>query len=308
MLHVKNISFNYNPDKDVLKNVSFALQPGEHLCIMGKSGCGKSTLLKAIYGLLDLGEGTILWNDKQILGPSFHLIPGMPFVKYVAQNFDLMPYISVAENIAKFLSRSNPEELASRTQELLNVTEMEHLANAKVKDLSGGQQQRVAIARALANEPELLLLDEPFNQVDNFKKNTFRRKLFEYLKYKKITCIVATHDAHDALSFADKMLVIKDNTILANEHPKKLYETPPSFYVASLFDDVSEVILNGEASLLYPHQIKIVEDSPYEAFVVASYFKGFYWLVKAIFNGRFVFMHHNTEIQPGKQVFISFKH
>lgn len=154
----------------VLDNFNFNIKEGEHLCVMGESGCGKSTLLKAIYGLLDVNKGTIFWKDHQVLGPEFHLVPGMDFFKYVAQDFDLMPYISVSENIKKFLSRFYPEESEKRTQELLEVIEMTAFANTKVKNLSGGQKQRVAIARALAKEPELLLLDEPFGQIDNFKK------------------------------------------------------------------------------------------------------------------------------------------
>ena len=208
MLQVNNISFEYSKEKEVLKNISFQLSAGEHLCVMGESGSGKSTLLKAIYGLLDLKNGTLFWKEHQILGPAFHLVPGMDFFKYVAQDFDLMPYTSVAENIQKFLSRFYPEKAQKRTEELLDVIEMTEFANQKVKDLSGGQQQRVAIARALAKEPELILLDEPFSQIDNFKKNSLRRKLFSYLKEKNISCIVATHDGNDALSFADQMICL----------------------------------------------------------------------------------------------------
>ena len=104
MLKVSNISFQYTPKKEILSNISFTLNAGQHLCIMGESGSGKSTLLKAVYGLLDLKDGTVFWKDQQVLGPSFHLVPGMDFFKYVAQDFDLMPYTSVAENIGKFLS------------------------------------------------------------------------------------------------------------------------------------------------------------------------------------------------------------
>ena len=147
-------------------------------------------------------------SDLEVLGPKHHLVPGMDFIKYVAQDFDLMPYTSVSENIKKFLSRFYPEEAQKRTKELLEVIEMTAFANTKVKTLSGGQQQRVAIARALAKEPELILLDEPFGQIDNFKKNSLRRKLFAYLKEKNIACIVATHDKNDALSFADTLLIL----------------------------------------------------------------------------------------------------
>ena len=153
MLQVTNLSFEYVAKKTVLKNIHFSLKKGEHLCVMGESGCGKSTLLKLIYGLLDATDGTIFWDETQVLGPKFQLVPGMEFFKYVAQDFDLMPYTSVSENIKKFLSRFHPEESEQRTQELLEVIEMKTFENTKVKNLSGGQKQRVAIARALAKEP-----------------------------------------------------------------------------------------------------------------------------------------------------------
>jgi len=260
MLQVNNIAFTYDKEKPLLKNINFTLDRGEHLCIMGESGCGKSTLLKVIYGLMDLQEGSIFWNEDQVLGPSFQLIPGMENFKYVAQDFDLMPYTTVSDNISKFLSRFYPEESKKRTLELLEVIEMTAFADVKVKTLSGGQQQRVAIARALAKEPDLLLLDEPFGQIDNFKKRSLRRMLFSYLREKNIACIVATHDAEDALSFADKMIAIRDGKVIAASTPRELYDNPGNKYIAYLFDDVNEIIIEGEKLLLYPHQIQIVEN------------------------------------------------
>ena len=164
------------------------------MAIIGESGCGKSTLLKLIYGLYDCDKGVLSWKSEPILGPKFHLIPGMPYMKYLAQDFDLMPFISVAENVGKYLSNFFPEEKQARIAELLEIVEMTNYANTKAKFLSGGQMQRVALAKVLALEPEVLLLDEPFSHIDNFRKNSLRRKLFAYLKQKNITCIVATHD------------------------------------------------------------------------------------------------------------------
>lgn len=306
MLKVNNASFSYNANKSVLKNISFTLQKGEHLCIMGESGCGKSTLLKAIYGLLDLNEGTLFWNDFQILGPAHYLVPGMDFFKYVAQDFDLMPFTSVSENIKKFLSRFYPEEAQKRTTELLEVIEMTHFSNEKVKNLSGGQKQRVAIARALAKEPELLLLDEPFSQIDNFKKNSLRRNLFTYLKKKNIACIVATHDGGDALSFADKMIVIKNNQVISEDTPENLYKNPKEKYIASLFDDVNEIIINETQVLLYPHQIKIVQNSNEKALVKNSYFRGNYWLIEAEYNNQVIFLKHALILNKEEIVSLKF--
>tara|TARA_B110000091_G_scaffold208142_1_gene247355 strand:+ start:656 stop:1585 length:930 start_codon:yes stop_codon:yes gene_type:complete len=305
MLHVQNISFGYSKNNIVLDDFTFTLNEGEHLCIMGESGCGKSTLLKAVYGLLDLQKGTVFWKEKQILGPEFHLVPGMDFFKYVAQDFDLMPYISVSENIKKFLSRFYPEESEKRTQELLQVIEMTAFEHVKVKHLSGGQKQRVAIARALAKEPQLLLLDEPFSQIDNFKKNTLRRNLFHYLKEKKIACIVATHDKNDALSFADTLLVIHQKKMVACTSPKEIYKNPTKKYIASLFDDVNEITINSKTALLYPHQIKVVEKSDLKAIVLNSYFKGFCWLIETEYESQKVFFNHFKELDKGKNIFLS---
>ena len=273
---------------------------------MGESGCGKSTLLKAIYGLLDLNKGTIFWKETQVFGPKKNLVPGFENFKYVAQDFDLMPYISVSENIKKFLSRFYPEESEARTQELLKVIQMQPFENTMVKNLSGGQKQRVAIARALAKEPELLLLDEPFGQIDNFKKNALRRSLFSYLKEKNIACIVATHDKNDALSFADKLIIIKDNKILENDSPKQIYNNPKEKYIAALFDDVNEITINNKTVLVYPHQIQVVENSDIEATVLNSYFKGSYWLIEAEFGSQNLFFNHTFEIQKNVKIQLSF--
>jgi len=311
MLKVTNISFSYTTNKPVLDGFNFSVNKGEHLCVMGESGCGKSTLLKAIYGLLDLDAGTVFWNNTQIFGPEKHLVPGFENFKYVAQDFDLMPYTSVAENIQKFLSRFYPQESKKRTEELLEVIQMTAFANTKVVHLSGGQKQRVAIARALAKEPHLLLLDEPFGQIDNFKKNGLRRNLFQYLKEKNIACIVATHDKNDALSFADKLIIIKNNQVLENSTPKEIYTNPKEEYSAALFDDVNEITINNKLVLLYPHQLKIIENTAQEitanyqkAIVTNNYFKGSYWLIEVLLNNQKVFLNHATDIALNTEVFI----
>jgi ABC-type Fe3+/spermidine/putrescine transport system ATPase subunit len=306
MLQVKNISFKYHEDKPVLENISFSVAPGKHTSIMGESGCGKSTLLKLIYGLLDADQGTLFWNETPILGPKYNLVPGFESFKYLAQDFDLMPFTSVAENIAKFLSRFHPKDSKKRTEELLKVIEMEAFANTKVRYLSGGQQQRVAIARALAKEPALLLLDEPFSQVDNFRKNALRRSLFTYLKEQNIACIVATHDKNDALSFADQLIVLRDKKILVNSSPLETYKNPKENYIASLFDDVNELQINDTAVLLYPHQIKIVKESGVEATVIKAYFKGSYWLIEAEFKHQRVLFNHHANLEIDTKVRLVF--
>jgi len=295
MLKVKKISFSYQ-DKPTINTISFELKKGRSVAVIGESGCGKSTLLKLIYGLYDLDKGSIFWNDVEVLGPKFNLIPGMDFMKYLAQDFDLMPFITVAENIGKYLSNSCPEQKNTRISELLEIVEMTDYANIKAKNLSGGQMQRVALARVLALEPEVLLLDEPFSHIDNFRKNSLRRKLFSYLKEKKITTIFATHDSSDVLSFSDEVLVLKDGQLIETGNPKTIYEDPKNKYIASLFGDVNEIEINGKTELIYPYQLNIVEKSDLKVEVVKSYFLGSHYLIEANNIDKVLFFESEKEL------------
>lgn len=304
MLQVNSISFAYLKEQTIT-NLSFSLSKGTHLAVIGESGCGKSTLLKLIYGLYDLDEGCIFWNDIEVLGPNFNLIPGMDFIKYLAQDFDLMPYISVAENVGKYLSNVDSEKKWNRVAELLEIVEMSEFANVKAKNLSGGQMQRVAIARVLALEPEVLLLDEPFSHIDNFRKNSLRRKLFAYLKQKNITCIVATHDSTDVLSFTDEVLVMQNGIIVASGEPKAIYETPKSKYIASLFGDVNEIEIQGKKHLVYPHQLKVVDSSDLKVMVKKSYFRGSHYLIEAKYGEEIVFFESAIEYSKSTVLFVS---
>jgi len=146
MLHVAIPSFSYE-DEITLHNLTFTLNEGQQLAIIGESGCGKSTLLKIIYGLYDCDASHLSWKSELILGPKYHLVPGMPFMKYLAQDFDLMPFITVGENVGKFLSNFFPKEKQNRIDELLSLVEMSEFKHVKAKFLSGGQMQRVALAR-----------------------------------------------------------------------------------------------------------------------------------------------------------------
>lgn len=312
MLKADNISFGYGT-KEVLKNISFIAHKGDYIAIVGESGCGKSTLLEIIYGLLHIEKGAVYWNTKKLLGPNFYLIPGEAFMKYLPQDFDLMPYTTVGENIGKNLSYLD-ENRSQRIAELLEVVDMTNFLNTKVKNLSGGQKQRVAIAKVLAKEPEVLLLDEPFSHIDNFRKNKLRRSLFKYLKTKNILCIVATHDTTDALSFADEIIVLRDSKIEVKGTPEGIYNNPKSAYVGSFFNEINEIPLylidskntTGESVLLYPNQIKIVEKSELKAIVISSYFKGSYYLIEADLKGETIFFEHPSKMNNGEVIFIEF--
>ncbi|WP_405378387.1 ABC transporter ATP-binding protein [Nonlabens sp. Asnod3-A02] len=306
MLQLIDISFAF-AKAETLKNISLDIKQGTHVAVIGESGCGKSTLLDITYGLLQAKKGQILWDDEELTGPDHHLVPGHPMMKYVPQEFDLMPFTSVFENVGEHLSLQKDDRV-SRILELLDVVDMSDLKDRKVKTLSGGQKQRVAIAKALAQEPQLLLLDEPFSHIDNFRKNALRRKLFDYLTINNISCLVATHDRDDVLSFCDKTIIMQEGAIIDYRTTAQVYEKPLSVYTASLFDEVNLIPkewLNSEKDLiLYPHQLKISETG-FKVEVQQSFFQGADFLIVAQKDGKQVFFKSKQAISNEKQLFLN---
>jgi len=307
MLEVKNISYNVeNSKKDpvqilLLENISLQLEQGSRLAVMGESGCGKTTLLNYIYGLLDYNEGKVIWNNDQLSGAQEQLIPGHAMMKYVPQEFDLMPFTTVFENVGEHLSIQQ-DDREKRIAELLEVVDLANFTDRKVKTLSGGQKQRVAIAKALAQEPKILLLDEPFSHIDNFRKNDLRRRLFSYLEGQNICCILATHDKEDVLSFTDHTLVMRHGKIVDYRSTKEVYSHPKNVYCASLFDEVTELdgtLFGKEGSLiLYPHQL-VVADEGLKVIVEESYFSGRDYLIKANDNSQSVYFRSTKLFDTG---------
>ena len=313
MLKVEIDSFAYS-EKTILKNISFTLKPGEHLSILGESGCGKSTLLHLVYGLLHLENGSIFYNEKKLLGPTKTLIPGEPFMKLVAQEFNIMPFTTVAENLGSHLSGLDEEKDKKRIDELLEVVEMESFKNTMVKNLSGGQKQRVALAKALANEPEILLLDEPFSSIDVFRKNKLRRKIFSYLKRNKIGCIIATHESDEALAFSDEILMLKNGTEELFGTPEFIYKNVETEYQAGFFGEANLLPKslfcsekNSKELIIFPHQLKISEEkTKLEITVKKSYFKGSHYLIEADFGGKAIFFNNPFMLKIGEVLYLRF--
>lgn len=321
MLEVKIESFRYSDNstkkegKEILKDINFNLEKGKHFAILGESGCGKSTLLHLIYGLLHLDHGSIFWEGKKLMGPKHNLVPGEPFIKLVSQEFNLMPFISVTENIASHLSRRDQEKDDQRVAKLLEVVDLQEYKDTMVKNLSGGQKQRVVLAKALANEPELLLLDEPFSNIDTNRKNKLRRDLYKHLKASNISCITATHDSEEALSYADKILIIKEGVVEAQGTPETIYQSVNSAYQAAFFGEVTILPSrlfssesNSKEEILLPHQLIISEEkTKLEVTVKNSYFRGKYYLVQANWNGQDVFFEKAEKLKTGLTVYLAKK-
>lgn len=313
MLEVDHLSFSYD-NHSVLEDLSFRVSPGEYLAVMGESGCGKSTLLKLLYGALPFKGGGIRWKQHAIKGPEYQLVPGGEFIKYLAQDFDLMPYATVAENLHKFLSAAEPEETNARIAELLSTMDLEQYRDVKVNLLSGGEQQRVALARVLARRPEVLLLDEPFSHIDHYRRNKLRRNLFGFLKREKISCICASHDYHDVLPFADRVMVLRDRDILDLRPTRELFEKPRNLYTAELLGEANLVpieVLKSYASttrniIVYSHEFRMSRKSGMPVIVKHTYYFGSHYRIYGIMeSGKGVYFDTDSPIEKGKKIYLN---
>ncbi|TDX83312.1 sulfate/molybdate ABC transporter ATP-binding protein [Epilithonimonas xixisoli] len=304
LLEVKNLYFNYQTDKPLFQNLNLNVDEGQIIALVGESGCGKSTLLSLIYGLIDWQNGEILFEGEKLFGPKGNLVPGESQMKFVAQNYDLMPYGTVYDNVGKFISNINLKEKKEKVEELLNVVGLTEFAKVIPKNLSGGQQQRVAIARALAVLPKMLLLDEPFSNLDFSRKFELREKLFNYVKENNLSLIISTHNLEEVLPWADKIVVLQQGRLIQNDSPKETYENPYNDYVAKLlgevniFTDEEKSEFNLKKTNYFPHQIKIAE-SGVEATVSDSRFAGSHYRNKLLINDKSIII-YSDEFLEGK--------
>lgn len=309
MLRVQSISFGYKEEL-VLKDASFSVLKGQHVALIGESGSGKSTLLKAIYGLTDLQKGKIFWKTHQVLGPAYHLVPGMDYMKYLAQDFDLMPYVTVAENVGRFLSNFYLQKKADRINELLDLVGMRDFAKVQARYLSGGQMQRVALARVLAVEPELLLLDEPFSHIDFHQKNELAQKVFSYCKQKGITIIYTSHTPDEILMFSDQIIVMKDGEIVDNDSPYNIYHLPSTAYTAKLTGEVNLIpvryfgVQNDELLLVRPQHLTLATEG-IKGKVIKSYFQGSSFLIKVMVDQHLFSFSHIEQLEAEKWIYFN---
>ncbi len=251
-----------------VKTTSITITPGKITAIIGESGSGKSTLLRLLYGLLSPDEGRVEFKGERIWGPEEKLIPGHDAMKMVTQHTDdLNLFAKVWDNVAAMLPATDLKAKKEKTEQVLNQLNMLHMADKRVADLSGGEKQRVAIARAIITRPQVLLLDEPFNQVDTSFREGLQHDIRQIVKEIGLTVIMVSHDPAEVLSMADELVVIKNGQIVEQGHPKSLYQHPQNLYTAQLLSNCN--ILTAEEAkqcgieaakdhvVVYPEWIKI---------------------------------------------------
>ncbi len=252
LLDVRDIGKRFG-DTTVVSALSFQLEQGHIGCLLGPSGCGKTTVLRLIAGFDAVSAGEIALNGTLVSGSGQRVPPERRQIGMVFQDYALFPHLNVEENIGFGLRKWGKQQRAARVAELLQLVGLGHLAHAHPHQLSGGQQQRIALARALAPRPELLLLDEPFSNLDVELRERLGQELRQIIKHEGTTAILVTHDQHEAFAMADEIGVMHEGRIQQWDTPYNLYHQPANRFVADFIGQ--GVLLPG--TILNEHQIEI---------------------------------------------------
>ncbi len=228
--------------KPIVNKVSFVLSSGQKMAIVGETGSGKSSLLKMITGHLQPDGGQVLFNNKRVEGPLEKLIPGHPQMAYLSQYFELRNNYWVYEELS-YTNQLTDEEANT----IYDICQITHLLQRRTNQLSGGEKQRIALARQLIKKPALLVLDEPFSNLDPVHKQTIKTVLQHVTTKLGITTLLVSHDALDTLSWANELLVMKDGVIIQQGSPETVYNQPVNEYCAGLLGAYNFITINNEA-------------------------------------------------------------
>lgn len=313
-----------------MTDISWEADAGQFVTLLGPSGCGKSTMLRIIAGLEKPDGGSVFFEGADMTS----MPPYKREINTVFQNYALFPHMNVFENIAFSLNvkKVNKAEIKKRVEKLLDIVSLPGYEKKDVTLLSGGQQQRVAVARALANEPKVLLLDEPLSALDLKLRKEMQRELKRIQKNVGITFIYVTHDQEEALSLSDKVIVIEDGVIRQQGSPDAVYNAPANKFVAdfigesNIFDatvlDSRTAELFGQtvrcdcaslregaavSALIRPEHISLARDGPgLPAVIEHSTFMGGYYEIAANGCGRRILAKSNVSFEAGESVFIDF--
>jgi len=232
VLELRNASCSYETGRPAVQEISFAAREGEILCLLGPSGCGKTTILRAIAGFEPVRSGQIFLSGQLMSSPDVMTPTENRRVGMVFQEYALFPHLRVQDNIAFGLQQLTRNIRAARVQEMLRLTGLEGFERRYPHELSGGQQQRVALARALVQNPVVLLLDEPFSNLDPDMAGRMRQELHELLRRTKTTTVLVTHDHDEAFAMADRIAVLNQGRLEQFDTPEMIYHMPATPFVA----------------------------------------------------------------------------
>ena len=242
ILELRSVSCAYDPNRPAIRDISFSAQEGEILCLLGPSGCGKTTILRAIAGFEPVRSGHISLSGQLVSSPSHTLPTEERRVGMVFQEYALFPHLRVTDNIAFGLHHLPRHEQQHRVAEMLQLTGLEGFERRYPHELSGGQQQRVALARALVQNPVLLLLDEPFSNLDPDMASRMRQEVHALLRRMKTTTILVTHDHDEAFAMADRIAVLNQGILEQMDAPELIYHLPATRFVADFVGQADFIV------------------------------------------------------------------
>ncbi|MFD1552123.1 hypothetical protein DNU06_00505 [Putridiphycobacter roseus] len=308
MLVVEKIKVKFE-DKIILNNISFSLEKGERLVMVGQSGCGKTTLLKTLAGLLQPTAGSLYFDGEKVRGPAERLVPGHDRIKLVNQDFELDNFHTVTENIRLKLLAFDDAYKSSRINELLKLTGLQKYSQRLANTLSGGQKQRLAIARALADEPDLLLLDEPFNQLDFNLRNKIENYIDVYLKKYNITLILVSHSAEETMRWGEKVMFLKGGKVVRTDSPINFYQAPTDKLEAGFFGIINTVYHQGGDIHFRPHQYALTATKNRDIEIAVTLekvvFKGWYYDHVFKVGNRKIYLYNEKPLPSIQSIFVA---
>ncbi len=278
----------------ILSGISFTQYPLEKIAIAGETGSGKTSLLKMIAGLVQPDSGEIVFDTKKVTGPDDQLVPGHPEIAYLSQQYDLPKFLRI-EQVLLYSNTLSGDE-AQLIYEVCQITEF---MKRRTDELSGGEKQRVALAKALIACPRLLLLDEPFSNLDIIHKNILKSVINDISDSLKITCTLVSHDPLDTLSWANEILVLKDGKIIQKGTSREIYYQPVNEYAAGMFGKYNLLpaiicnsfrIASDKEIILRPENIRLVpaEKNKTEGTITGIHFFGSYLEIEVSILGSIV--------------------
>ena len=216
-------------DRVTLHGLSFSLKNGEKIGLMGETGSGKTTLLKIIAGLIQPSTGTVIYQDKRVKGPDEVLLPGHPQIGYLSQHFELLNNYYVEEILD--MHNKISEESAGHLYKLCKI---DHLLRRRTNELSGGERLRISLAKILVSNPSLLLLDEPFSNLDGINKKIIHQVLADIFKENPLTCIMVSHNPDELLTWANRLMILKEGKLIQMDETQSVQSNPANTYVAQI--------------------------------------------------------------------------
>ena len=281
-LKVNNLVKFYKKEDPLISSLNFSVEKGEIVSFLGESGVGKSTFLKCISGLEPINSGSIVLNEKVLNDKDIFVPPQKRNIGFVFQDYPLFPHLTLKENIVFNLEK----RFLKKLDYMLDLTNLNNLTKRYPHELSGGEQQRACIARALIREPDLLLLDEPFSNLDAGIKHSIIDEIYQIIKATKTTTILVTHDIKDSLNIADKILVFKAGKLQQYDNPVEMYCKPANCYCARILGGINKYEKEGESYYIRAEKIKIEEKSKIALIVKKSLFQGKEYSITADYNGE----------------------